>query len=634
MSFPALKADKEDANVEVIDNKGNKVATVATLLAEGATSAEFQFEKPFASDYKFEGVWKVDGKEFNFDLVNQLKDILDTAEAGNQIKFQAALDAAGVTYADEAKIADYLSAVADAEKTPEKIADVQALINKVDEEKTVAAEKTAAVKAVVSAKTQAALLKALQNNFKLVNPDWIVTYEADVKDLDLDADDVTDAEFAKIQKTIDDANIKEITKAAQVAPFADPTNTDLKAKTAAEQKVVTALIEKWHDEDDAEDKSDKVKANALKASKLAEAEFAITDAKTPTALYNALVAYVKAVDDESVIKADEVKVANKQGYWNVLEDSTTRATLLTDIQKGNADIKDTIINPGDENAENLATTAALDKLNKVTTSTTNAQVVEYLKAVQALTEDSTKVVDANAEAYKAAVVEALTPTGDPAAVTPLTKETTNQLVADVNNTEAAKAFADEYKAILTKTTVTAEDLKAAVAANAAYTKLDTDVKTAYEALVSDSSNTLKATADQLTDAQAAFYTAYAALTKEADVVKAIDELDNKFFAKLTDAQKLEVAALVQEDATVNSFETLSTAVTTQTSFYKEVLNSINGAEKLADLQGILYTSGAVTDIGEAVGATATNYKLVADAIFSGKPAAGYTTLAEITAQYK
>lgn len=63
--------------------------------------------------------------EYSFDAINQFNDIMAAAADGNQIKFQAALDAAKV-------------------------------------------------KVVVDAETQAQLLTALQANFELVNPDWIV----------------------------------------------------------------------------------------------------------------------------------------------------------------------------------------------------------------------------------------------------------------------------------------------------------------------------------------------------------------------------------------------------------------------------------------------------------------------------
>jgi hypothetical protein len=81
------------------------------LLAEGETQADFEFVTPFPEDYEFTGVWTVNGEPYSFDAINQLAAIAAAVEDGNEVKLQAALDAAGITYKDETKMPQYLAAL-------------------------------------------------------------------------------------------------------------------------------------------------------------------------------------------------------------------------------------------------------------------------------------------------------------------------------------------------------------------------------------------------------------------------------------------------------------------------------------------------------------------------------------------
>lgn len=80
-------------------------------LLEGETQADFEFVTPFPEDYEFTGVWTVNGEPYSFDAINQLAAIAAAVEDGNEVKLQAALDAAGITYKDETKMPQYLAAL-------------------------------------------------------------------------------------------------------------------------------------------------------------------------------------------------------------------------------------------------------------------------------------------------------------------------------------------------------------------------------------------------------------------------------------------------------------------------------------------------------------------------------------------
>src|SRR5690606_11440945 len=150
-----------------------------------------------------------------------------------EIALQAALDAAGITYADETRIADYLGALQE-EGATASLEAVQEAITKVDEDAAQDAADKAAVKAVVDAKTQAQLLKALSENFELVNSDWIVGYDAAI---DFDADEnPTPKTVEGIQAAVNDVNF------AEVAPKVTEANGSLDSAKVAEART---LVSKW-----------------------------------------------------------------------------------------------------------------------------------------------------------------------------------------------------------------------------------------------------------------------------------------------------------------------------------------------------------------------------------------------------
>lgn len=324
VKFEATTEDNDEANVVVKDGEGNVIETEARLIAEGETTATFDFVTPFETDYEFTGVWTVNGVEYSFDAINQLKDIIDAAADGNQITFQAALDAAGITYEDELKIGDYLTAVrkANLEEYTNTLADVQEIIDEIDGTAADEAADAAKVKAVVDAKTQSQLLTALSANFDHVNPEWIVEYANHVMAGEgenaitlLELDDVKDVTVSEIQAAIYSVNEAEIEKAK------------VKVKTAADQAKVTALIEAWM-KPDAEGETDK--EEAIEDSKLAEAAYKVVEANTANRLYNALVAFADLADDDTIINPEDIKEENKDFYFKAYRDEDGKLNLVDD----------------------------------------------------------------------------------------------------------------------------------------------------------------------------------------------------------------------------------------------------------------------------------------------------------------
>ena len=336
VTFPEVTEAIEDANVVVKDGEGNVVPTEAKLLAEGETSAEFVFTTPFKSDYKFTGVWTVNGKEYNFDAINQLADIVEAVGAGNEITLQAALDAAGISYADETRIAQYLGALQE-EGSTATLEAVQKAITKIDEEAVTKEDKEAAVEEVDKAKTQAQLLKALQDHFELVNPEWIVNYASPAGDgeatfngdllefpVTIPAD--VDGDYEKIQNAIYQVNI------AKAALKVTNANGKLDSKKVSEART---LVTNWvpaFDLDDTQapvilgDSVAGLKEFTLDALKLEDAYIAINNAKTNSALKAALVNLDKVESDilEKYEGTDFVSGKTKDFHLeNVLDENLT-----------------------------------------------------------------------------------------------------------------------------------------------------------------------------------------------------------------------------------------------------------------------------------------------------------------------
>lgn len=464
VTFPEVTEAIEDANVVVKDGEDNVIETKPMLLAEGATQADFEFVTPFAEDYEFTGVWTVNGKEYSFDAINQLADIAAAVADRNEIKLQAALDAAGITYADELKMGDYLG-VLEVDGATESLEAVQKAISEFDKGAAEQADKAAAVKAVVDAKTQAQLLSALEANFEVVNPDWIVDYDTAI-DFDKE-DDATPKTVEGIQAAVNGVNM------AKVEPEVTAANMSLDSEKVAKARI---LVTNWIPAGEEDEVT--IKDWALDGLALEDALIAVNEAKTNSALKAALI-NLDNLENELLKKYEDVTI---DGVTTTRTDDfdieTVKDENLTAYRTeiGKAELKNknqrsdiqAIITQVNEGAADQAKADVLAALNEVDAKTAAADVVALLEQNQKLNELDNKVNPAYAEAYKKAIVETEA-SGNPA-VKFANANAVDTLVGDVNKAEDAAAL---LAAVNTATTP-ADMSKALVALEAGQEPAATD----------------------------------------------------------------------------------------------------------------------------------------------------------------
>jgi hypothetical protein len=362
LKFEALAEAKTGVTVEVKDNNGNVVAVVPQDLAKGETSASFDFVTPLSADPV--GVWTVNGVQYDFNAVKQFNDIVAAASSLNEVKTLAALKAAGLTDVKDENITAYVQAIKDAADAGEleTLADIQALITKVNTDSISAGEEAAAVKAVNEATNQVQLLAALQNKaFARVNADWIVAYKTE---LDATTDPTAKDTVAEIQAIVDGVNQDQI-DAANAA-----------ATSSAEQNAVTALIQQYvkDDEGTATDKADAIKASQIKA-----AVFKVKEASTQTSVYSALTGL--AALDPANLPAASLNIYLKADYLAAqaaYKDNITGATTV-------ADIKANIV----DQAANDAFNAALTTVTGLTKDSAAADIKAALQKLANVTSHET-----------------------------------------------------------------------------------------------------------------------------------------------------------------------------------------------------------------------------------------------------
>ncbi|PIC80028.1 hypothetical protein CSV75_08645 [Sporosarcina sp. P18a] len=449
VTFPEITTAIEDANVVVKDGEGKVVETKPMLLAEGTTQADFEFVTPFPVDHKFTGVWDVNGEKYSFDAINQLADIAAAVTTPNEIKLQAALDAAGITYADETRIAAYLGAL-QVEGATASLEAVQKAITKIDEDAAKDEANDAAVEAVLDAKTQAQLLKALQANFDVVNPEWIVEYQAAIGGI------VAPTTVDAIQEEVTEVNT------LKVGPKVSAANLSLDSEKVAEAR---ALVTKWipADKEDAEP----LKALILDGLNLEDALIAVNNAKTNSALKSALT-NLDTLENSLLEKYKDVVGFDKIDEFDIktVEDANLTAyrTAIGEAEVGDKNQRkdiQKIVNDKNDEAVGSAKTKVLEDLNAVTAKTAAADVVALLEKSQKLHEQTNKVNSAYAEAYKTAVVEAVA--GEE---TLADAGEVNTLIGTVNAAQDAKA----QLAAINAASTASEMSKALIALEAANNK--------------------------------------------------------------------------------------------------------------------------------------------------------------------
>ena len=343
VKFDALTEALPGATVEVKNDKGNVVATKSADIAKGATFAQFDFITPFTDAKHETGVWTVDAEEYSFTAIKQLTDIkaLAAATPVDQLALSNALIAAGITDVDNTLLETYATDITAATLKIASLADLQEVVTKTNTTAATIVADAAALKAVVEAKTQIELYNALSTNFDRVNSKWSLAYAsgttsaAGIKITPVvgapnanviykDASSATGTTKADIQTAIDAVN------AAQIA--AAPVTTSV------EQAAVTALIQNWVKADDPKTPTVTPKADAIKASQVAEHVLKVAEAETANTVYSALVNLatldatgLKTTDLDSTLAVRYFTEQQKAGVQTAIKGTRTAAQVKTSI---------------------------------------------------------------------------------------------------------------------------------------------------------------------------------------------------------------------------------------------------------------------------------------------------------------
>lgn len=577
VTFDALAEAKENVTVEVIDNNGEKVPVQAQDIPAGAVGAQFDFETEYAG--KLEGVWTVNGVEYDFDAVAKLEAIINAATNGNQVKLLEALNNANVENVKEELIAGYLSALNSGSGDIEDIEDVQNIIDKVNADNLTQVEKDAIVTSVSESKTQVALLKALSNNFKRVNSEWVVDYVGGVGGTSNDsvagfvitsvgtngvvADGTSDPASAlsydDIQTIIDVVNARKINAADSVA------------NTAEKQAEVTSLIKEWVEDDNPDTPDVTPKADAIEASEINRLGFVVAEAKTQNSLYNALVAYANATPD-SVLKVSDLNPILKPEYLSKLDSvrSTAVSSFTANSSSASYDYKTNVVNA----ADSTALTSALATIDSLTGQSNISDIKKALQRLADITAHKTGLDKFDMSTVKEDQLS------NYATGFANTASSSNNSLTTVNTTiTTVNAGIDENKALETITNVksTLEDVRSALlylslkhsnTTTNGFVNASTQAQKEYTQFIIDNRSSLASplTSASITDDGNTSYSVNAigkamqdhsarlskfntignlAAATKLTIKTALDNYGYENYAKLTDAQKLEVADAIK-----------------------------------------------------------------------------------------
>ena len=148
VTLKALEQDEAAFTVSILDDKGNKVEVNPVSLEKGETEATLTFKTPFSVDPT--GVWIIGAVKYDNDAVKNFDDIV---KASNEVTLLAALKKASLENVKDGNITAYAAAI-NASTTKETLADIQKIINTVNESSVTVEEQAAAVKAVDEAPNQ------------------------------------------------------------------------------------------------------------------------------------------------------------------------------------------------------------------------------------------------------------------------------------------------------------------------------------------------------------------------------------------------------------------------------------------------------------------------------------------------
>jgi len=381
VTFNALEKGMTNVVFQVVDNNGKTVEVNPVDLQVGETVATVTFKTTLASNPV--GIWTVGSFKFDNDAVKNFNDIVTAASSNNEVTTLAALKKANINNLKDSNITVYVTAI-NASTTKEKLADIQAIIDKTNTSAVSSDDAAAAVKAVNDATNQVQLLAALQGKaFARVNPDWIVNYYSTIiTTAKANAASNIDS-VAKIQTYIDQVDSSAIITANGAAT------------SVATQNAVTTLIQAYTPDDVAPATT---KAAAIKASTIKSAVFGVKEATTAATVYNALVNLSSL--DSTTLPASALNVNLKSDYL-----TAKSAANFTDTTS----VKNTIVTA----ADTASSTAALTTINGITSTTDLAVVKADLQKLADVTShkgaakfDMSKVVDARLSDYRSAIIAA------------------------------------------------------------------------------------------------------------------------------------------------------------------------------------------------------------------------------------
>lgn len=247
VTLAALDGDIENATVEVKNSKGEVVEVNPVNLKEGDTVASFDFVTA-VSEADLTGTWTVDGVEYSFEDQELVEEIVKTSKGNSLVLFVQSLVDAKVNNVDSDIVDGYKTAIAEADPEVTSLAEVQAIIDAVNNE-------YAKVKDVIDAamnplSTEVKVYNALKAGFENVESDFSKDYikatvvlanEAHKTIGALDLDNYTGstaATYAEIQNSINRVNFFNTAKAVQKLwdPSEEPKASDVtKAKTLVEK---------------------------------------------------------------------------------------------------------------------------------------------------------------------------------------------------------------------------------------------------------------------------------------------------------------------------------------------------------------------------------------------------------------
>ncbi|MCP1143650.1 hypothetical protein [Lysinibacillus endophyticus] len=626
VTFEALTEAQEGAKITVVDPSGSTVEVTPVNLEVGDTTVTFDFVTAYEELPL--GVFKVQGKDFDTAAVAAVAAV---NTAGNVVELWEALQSTYFTGVVEENIEDYDGEL---DGTQTTVAEIQAIIDEVNQGKVDAEAEGTVVKKVADATNVLQLLNALKDPaFTRVNADWITDYSTENVVL---ADNTDMAPSVAGLLALGSVNYFGETKGATIEAIQaaiDAENT-AKATTAVGNAEGTlslsdiadakSLVNTYVPEDV---EGDTTKKDLLDRLAVHEAVVNVTLANTNAKLTAALTALDNLSDDF------DVATVNPNELTRYRTDITTAKATVTNVNT--ATLIQGIITAANGDAED----DAVDAVANVSATATSAQVKTLLttladrSAFASEDFDGTTVIDALLEDYRDAIVGAFA--NDPLDVD--TAAEIQGLVTAANSPTAALTTLVDAGNALTD----ADKLLAALKAKTLNLTVTDANKAAYFEDIAAVKVAAGSNADAVqavinaTDARVALNAATTDSAAQTALTKFAIATSNTTYINLSSTAKLEVAGLVLAEKPANGYAA-NTAVTaeigTQNTARTGLLAGVNNAADIDAMNTALKALdyAAYTELSELDKIT------VAEAFLNAFPQddngkVNYTTLTAIKA---